>query len=294
MAKDLAQAITDTVIAELEQGRVPWRRPWSVNGLVPTSLQTGKAYRGVNALLLTLYAAAYGYDRNLWITYRQAQAMGGNVRKGEKAVDVIFWKKVDGKKDEATGEKTRGFMIMKSFAVFNVAQCDGLVIPEKFEAPKHNWQGSDAVERIVNGYPNAPKIIHAAQGRAYYEPAADTVTLPPRESFPTPADYAETLFHELTHSTGHADRLNRFNDTEQPAVFGNEPYAREELVAELGAMMLLTMAGIEPDTKNSASYIGGWLTKLGNDKNLIVQAAQRASKAVEWITDPTEDEDGEE
>lgn len=286
--KDTAQLITDTVIAELEKGRIPWRRSWSVNGLVPTSLQSGKAYRGINALMLTIYASVYGYERNLWVTYKQAQALGGNVRKGEHAVEVVLWKKVSGKTDEEG--KARDFMLMKSFPVFNIAQCDGLTIPEKFSVPSFTWSENDAVQAIVNGYKNPPVIEHKAQGRAYYTPATDRLTMPPKSAFPTAAEYAETLFHELVHSTGHDSRLKRFSENEQPAMFGSEPYAREELVAELGAMMLLTAAGLEPDTTNSAAYIGGWLTKLADDKNLIVQAAQRASKAVEYITGPTAEE----
>ena len=288
--RDTAQEITDLVVAQLEQGVAPWRRPWSVNGLEPTSLQTGKTYRGINALLLSMFLNAGGYDRNLWVTYRQAEALGGNVRKGERGYPVVFWKKVQG--DDVEGEKVgKSFMIMKSFTVFNVAQCESLTLPEKYATPAFTWEGNDeSVQAILAGYTDAPKLKHKAQAQAFYVPGTDTVTMPPREAFPTVEDYAETLFHEMTHSTGHKSRLDRFTDTDEPAVFGSESYAREELVAELGAMMLLSRAGLQADVTNNAAYIGGWLKRLQDDKRLIIQAAQRADKAVAWITKSAEGE----
>lgn len=284
MARDIAQEVTDRIVAELAKGIVPWRKPWTVKGLFPTSLQTGKAYRGINALLLSFEAQVKGYGQNLWATYKQANALGGSVKKGEKGTHVVFWRITPDTVD-ASGEITqKGFPMLREFVVFNVAQCENLTIPPRFEAPVRTWSDSEALDRIVAGYANAPAIKHAASEGAFYVPATDSITLPPKDSFGSLTGYADTLLHELTHSTGHASRLNRFDDNNQPARFGSPVYAKEELVAEIGSMMLMGHAGLEPDTENTAAYIGSWLKALQNDKRLIISAAQQASKAVALIT----------
>jgi antirestriction protein ArdC len=220
------------------------------------------------------------YTQNLWVTFKQAKALGGSVRKGEKSTSVIFWTKVT--KEEAEDEKM--FMVARAYHVFNVAQCEGVKIPEKFLTSEEiTWTPSEGLERIVAGYAGGPEINHREQARAFYDPAVDKITLPPKSAFDSETGYAETLLHELTHSTGHESRLNRFTGEDKPAFFGSEPYAREELVAELGAMMLMSEAGIEPVIGNAAAYIDSWLKALKDDKNLIIQAAQRAAKATDHI-----------
>jgi antirestriction protein ArdC len=283
-----AEDITARIIAQLEKGVIPWRKPWSIAGHGPTSLQTGKPYRGINALLLSLYAAEGGFDSHLWITYKQAQALGGNDRKGEKGFPVVFWRKVEGE-DRKTGEE-RSFMLMRHFTVFHVSQCDGITIPDRFAPKPRAWSDSEALDRIAAGYVGGPAIPYATQddayylpADAYYLPAQDRIILPPRDAFPTLAGYAETLLHEMTHSTGHASRLGRFSEEEGPSHFGSPNYAREELVAEIGAMMMMGEAGIEPDLAQGAAYIGGWLRALENDSRLIITAAQRAAKATALI-----------
>lgn len=287
-SKELAESVTALVIKQLEEGTIPWRKPWNTNGLVPTSLQSGKPYRGINHLILQMMMQMHGYERNLWVTYKQAQALGGNVSKGEKGTEVILWKPLE-VKDKNDPDAKKKVLMMKSFHVWNVAQCENLTIPEKYNT-ESNWVGHTA-EEIWAGYENAPSLTHEVQGRAFYSPTLDSITLPPKSAFPTEADYAETLFHEMTHSTGHKDRLNRFTDTEKPKAFGDDKYAREELVAEIGAMMLLSHAGLHVDTDNSAAYIKSWISALNNDHNLIIQASQRASKAFDWITNSKKEEE---
>jgi len=279
----VAQEVTDRIMAALESGIVPWRRPWAVEGLVPTSLQTGKPYQGINVMLLSLHMMTNPeYTQNLWVTYKQAQALGGNVRKGEKSVGVMFWSKVTPKDKDNTNAKD--FMMARGFNVFNVAQCENLEIPEKYTVKREmQWTPSEGLERIADSYAGAPPISHQAQGRAYYDPIADSITMPPREAFDTLSGYAETLLHELTHSTGHASRLDRFKGDDKPHGFGSRPYAREELVAEIGAMMLMSHAGIEPEIDNGAAYIASWLKALDGDKSLVITAAARAQKAVNHI-----------
>lgn len=299
-----AEEITNLILAELEKGVIPWRKPWTISGLAPTSLQTGKPYRGINALLLSLEAHAKGYDSHLWITYKQAQAMGGNIAKGSKGTRVVFWKKLEGKlspeqlegakEGELTLPKNSGVMMMKSFTVFHFSQTEGLELPAKYAPKPRLWDDSEAIGKLWEGYANAPELVHAAQGQAFYTPSADRITLPPKEAFPTLRDYAETLFHEATHSTGHASRLDRFSKGEEkPAPFGSDRYAREELIAEIGACMLMSHAGIEPDQANAAAYCGSWLKVLGDDKRLIITAAQRAAKAFDHIVGKPAEENQE-
>ena len=286
-SKELAESVTALVIKQLEEGTIPWRKPWNVNGLVPTSLQSGKPYRGINHLILSIMMQMHGYERNLWVTYKQAQALGGNVSKGQKGTEVILWKPLE-VKDPLDPDAKKKVLMMKSFHVWNVAQCENLTIPEKF-LPNGEWTGTTA-ESVFAGYVNGPSLSHTPQARAFYSPALDAINLPPKEAFANESDYAETLFHEMTHSTGHESRLNRFTDKEQPSHFGTDPYAREELVAEIGAMMLLSHAGLTVDHANSAAYIKSWINVLNNDHNLIIQASQRASKAVDMILGTTKEE----
>lgn len=294
MSRDIAQEVADSIIAQLEKGTVPWRKPWNVGGLMPTSLQTGKAYQGINSLILTMIMQDKGYDRNLWATYKQAQALGGNVKKGEKSTLVVYWSKVNAKAKEE-GDKARSFMMLKFFHVFNVNQCENLTIPAKYDSVVSNpLTIGEAVTKIWDGYPNRPILNHQVCDSANYRPSLDVLTLPPIASFPTEVAYAETLFHEMTHSTGHESRVNRFKEEgDAPRPFGSPVYAREELVAELGAVMLAGHAGLEFDLANSAAYVENWLSALKNDKNLIIQASQRANKAVQYILGKTESEEVE-
>lgn len=283
--RDIYQEVTDRIIGCLEQGTAPWRNPirrGSGDGW-PKNLESGKRYRGINVFLLGLRAWESGYSSDYWVTFNQAKAKGGQVRKGEKGSLVTFFKMYS-TKDRKTEEEIE-VPVLKHFIAFNVEQVEGIEIPD-VPAPDANaipFEPLDEAERIVLGYKSKPLITHDGGNRAFYRPGTDTVHMPRPERFDNRESYYSTLFHELSHSTGHSDRLNRGLDTEL-APFGSPDYSREELIAEMGAAFLCAVSGISPPTiEQSASYLQGWINVLKGDKRLVVGAAGAAQKATDWI-----------
>ncbi len=269
------EQITERIIALLEKGTVPWRKPWNVKSGIPRNLVSGKPYRGINVFLLH----AMHYESPFWLTFKQAQELGGTVRRGAKACPVVFWKKFE-VEDQQTGEKEK-VRLMRLYHVFNVAQCDGL-IRESVPVVETPLNTPTKPEEIVAFMPKRPEIKHGMRG-AYYSPGADMVAMPERARFETEAGYYATLFHELIHSTGHTSRLSRPTLTES-AGFGSNPYCKEELIAEMGAAFLCGQAEIAEQTlENSAAYLKSWMEQLQNDKTLIVQAAAQAQKAADFV-----------
>jgi antirestriction protein ArdC len=266
--------ITERIVAMLEKGTVPWRKPWQAKSGFPRNLVSGKPYRGINVFLLH----ALSYESPFWLTFKQAQELGGNVRKGEKACPVVFWKQLE-VEDKTTGETEKVPMLRFNY-VFNVAQCDGLKnIPAPVETPA---TVSTKPEAILENMPHRPAIKHGMT-KAFYSPSEDYVGLPNRDRFDSEAGFFATAYHEIVHSTGHASRLNRPTLTESQG-FGSNPYCKEELIAEMGAAFLCGQAGIAESTiENSAAYVQNWLEQLQNDKKLIVQAAAQAQKAADFI-----------
>lgn len=276
---DVYEEVTDRIIAALEEGTVPWRRPWVASADSHRNPVSGTEYRGVNPFLLELTAWERGYSDPRWLTFKQAKTAGGCVRKGEKSTQVIFWKMLRGK-DKDTGEE-RTIPMLRHYRVFNVAQVDGLEL-EQAETIA-TFDPIERADQIIAAMPNAPTIGHGGN-RAFYHPALDAVQLPAREQFESPEAYYSTAFHELTHSTGHESRLNRDEVAGRGRHgFGSEPYAGEELVAELGAAMVGARANIAPRTDQSAAYIAGWLRALRDDRKLLVSAAGRAQRAADYI-----------
>lgn len=281
------EIVTQQILEQLERGVVPWARPWKVDGLAPANLATRRAYRGINVILLGLRAATTPW----WLTFRQAKELGGRVRAGAKSAPVIFWRWAD-KSTSAPAEDLGGdeqraerrVPVLRYYSVFNLDQVEGIE-PAKLPSP-----GAAAPELVATAeealaaFPSPPAIEHLAQPQAFYRPATDTVTMPLRSAFVSPAAYYSTLFHELVHSTGHVSRLARPGfEKNHAAPFGSDAYAREELVAELGAAFLCGEAGIDPDIPNSAAYIDHWRDKLSRDPRLVVLAAQQAQKAADHI-----------
>ncbi len=283
MKTDAFQVITDRIIGLLEQGVVPWQKPWRGGAMMPKNLVSKRDYRGVNVFLLD----AMSYQSPFWLTFNQAKDIGGHVKKGEHSCPVVFWKWLD---VEAPGEPTgrKKVPFLRYYSVFNVAQCEDMPqdrIPALNAGEREHCPIADA-ERIVANMPQKPEIRHGG-GRACYSPAFDRVDMPKPETFRSGQDYYSVLFHELTHSTGHQSRLNRkgfsASDGEWSA-FGSTPYAREELVAEMGAAFLAGQAGIvERTIENSAAYVQSWLQRLKDDNRLVVQAAAQAQKAADFI-----------
>lgn len=281
--RDVYQEITDRIIAHLEAGQLPpWRQPIQRAGgdPFPKNLATGKSYRGVNIWMLGLTAWAMGYESQHWLTFNQAKALGGQVRKGEKGSLVTFWKQYE-KTDKATDEKTV-LPVLRHYVVFNVEQIDGVAAPDILQVDPADFSPLAEADKILAGYAGAPPIEHKGS-RAAYLPKADKIVIAQPARFESPEAYYTTLFHELTHSTGHSSRLGRGID-EVLAPFGSPDYSKEELVAEMGAAFLAAVAGISPPTiEQSAAYLQGWLREFKNDKKLIVQAAGQAQKAADHI-----------
>src|SRR6266436_4390091 len=266
------EIITNQILAELEKGEVPWRKPW--HSLPPANLITKKAYRGINVFLLWFA----GYGSQFWLTFNQAKQLGGNIRKGEHGTKIIFWKCNTRETESADGEiEERKSAFLRYYTVFNLQQTEGLKallrLPPAFPI--------ESAEEIVQGMPNPPAFEQ--DSRAAYIPSRDAVTMPSRAAFETQAEYYSTLFHELTHSTGHAKRLGR-EGIEKIQPFGSEDYSKEELVAEMGSAMLCGVAGIEQATiSNSAAYLQSWIKRLKAESRLVVSAASAAQKAADYI-----------
>lgn len=271
--KDVYEAITEGMLEVIEkEGLAPWQKPWA--GGMPKNLVSGKPYRGINVFILAMQPFGSAY----WLTFKQAKARGGSVRKGEKGTKILFWRFVE-KTDKETGEKER-IPFARVYTVFNVEQCEGV------EYPEHQATGeAEAIEecdRLVSLYADAPPIMHGGD-RACYSPGKDEIRMPKRETFVSSEAYYGTLFHELGHSTGHGSRLNR-DEVTNLTFFGSHSYSVEELVAEFTSAFLCGMAGIHPAIKeNQAAYLKGWVSKLKDKPKWLVQAAQRAQKAADWV-----------
>lgn len=273
------EVITNRIIEQLEQGVAPWQKPWSARGDagLPHNFATKKAYRGINVWMLT----CTGYPSPAFLTFKQAQDLGGTVRKGEKGYPVVFWK-FGQNEDKSTGE-IKDYAMCRYYTVFNIAQCDNIQIDLPAPSDVPEVPAIDCCESIVANWQGKPTIDHGSNRGAFYQPSCDRVSMPARDLFVNSEEYYSTLFHELTHSTGHKSRLNRSTITEM-APFGSCNYSREELIAEMGAAFLCGFAGIENKTiDNSASYIAGWLRKLRDDHKLVITAAQQAQKACDLI-----------
>lgn len=273
------RVVSDRITALLEKGVVPWQQNWNSNQQPPQNLVSRKPYRGINILLLN----SMGYASLYWVTFKQAQELGGYVKQGQKGCPVIFWRSIEVQNRE-TGE-TEHVPLLRYYTVFNLTQCEGIAAPAA-ENQIADHTPVQAAEKIVAGMPKCPEIQHGLN-RAFYSPVKDTVGMPQREQFKSAEDYYSVLFHELTHSTGHQSRLNRKGVSRSEgklAAFGTDPYAKEELVAEMGAAFLCGQAGIvERTMDNSAAYIASWLERLKNDSKLVVQAAAQAQKAADFI-----------
>lgn len=274
------QLVTDKIIEKLEEGCVPWRKTWSSEA--PKNLVSGKEYRGINPFLLD----SMGYASPYWLTFKQAKQLGGYVNKGERSTPVVFWKSWSNleQNDEGKLEETSRF-VLRYYSCFNLEQCTlpPEEVPETDPTTRH-FDPIPKAQSIVEAMPSAPEITHNSQ-RACYSPILDIVNMPKPESFDAPAAYYSTLFHELTHSTGHESRLNREGITEANH-FGSHDYSKEELTAEMGAAYLSGHCSLVDQTlDNSASYIAGWLKRLRNDPKLVVQAAGKAQRAADYILD---------
>lgn len=272
---DLYQSVTDRIVAALEAGTVPWVKPWRNDrsgGALPHNAVTRRAYHGINVALLWMQEAAAGYATPQWLTFKQAADLGGNVRKGEKGTQIVFWRFQD-VKDSQTGE-IRTVPMLRSYYVFNVAQCDDIELPTRrsVRAPIE----PTAIDALIAK--TGASITHGGDV-ACYSPSRDSINMPRREAFKDLQAYHATLLHELTHWTSHKDRCAR----ELGKRFGTEAYAAEELIAEMGSAFLCSHLGVPLEGLQHADYLANWLQVLRHDKRAIFTASTAAQKACDYI-----------
>ncbi|HCY54780.1 MAG TPA: antirestriction protein ArdC [Oceanicaulis sp.] len=281
---DIYEEITNKIISQLEDGRLPWVQPWARNGnssvAMPLNASTGRTYSGINILLLWGAAIERGFAGQSWLTFRQALSLGGNVRKGERGTTVVYADKFvpQSEKDRAlqSGDEPSAIPFLKRFTVFNADQCEGL--PEHI-APQAPPVPEGLIDPTVHAIISATGIDFRIGGdRAFYVPRHDYVQVPPPQAYFDTIDWHRTALHELGHATGHPSRLDR----DLSGSFGCRKYAFEELIAEMTAAFTCAALGIEPTVRH-ADYIGSWLEVLREDKRAIVRAASQASKAADWI-----------
>jgi len=281
---DIYSEVTSRIISTLEKETIPWHQPWTGGSSGCISYATGKPYSILNHILL-------GGQSGEYITFKQCSLAGGHVRKGERSKMVCFWKPFETVNDE-TGEIEQHFYL-RYYNVFHLSQCVGVEPRWAVSVTQQisDLQPDDAAEAIVQDYiARSGVILRITQSdKAYYKPSTDEVVVPQLSQYMQVSEFYSTLFHELTHSTGHHSRLNRISDV---AAFGSEQYSREELTAELGAAFLVNHCHIECEASfdNSAAYIAGWLKALKDDKRLIISAAGAAEKAVALILNRKDDE----
>ncbi|MDW3650999.1 MAG: zincin-like metallopeptidase domain-containing protein [Bacteroidia bacterium] len=281
---DVYQFITDQIVKALEQGRIPWRKTWQGVGYARNYV-TKHIYTGINAILTNLSP----YEVPYFITLKQANALGGKVRREAKSLPIVYWKisykdqegNIVVDEDRFGQDDLTKLFFARYYRVFNISDIEGI----DFQLPEtpHTHDQLDQCERIIASIPNPPTIRFGGS-EPYYAPPIDTVQMPVLNQFESPEAYYATFFHELVHSTGHVSRLMR-EEVMGTVKFGSLIYSQEELTAEIGAAFLCRVVGIDnPATfTNSTAYIQGWLSKLKDDKKFIFQAASKAKRAVEYI-----------
>lgn len=272
--RDHYQEVTDQIIAALEAGTLPWRRPWDPDKAggpaMPCNAATGQRYRGINVLTLGMSGLAFSSADPRWATYKQAENRGWQVRKGERGTTGYFFKRLelrDDSRPEGEEDAVRCIPLLRAFSLFHASQIDGVpdyVSPTIEEAP---WRAPEAAETILA---NSGAVVRIGGERAFYSPVTDHIQMPPQSAFATAAGYCGTLVHEMSHWSGAPTRLNR----DLRNSFGSHDYAREELHAEIGQMMVCAETGIAGDDfSNNAAYIASWLEKLRSDRKEIFRAA---------------------
>lgn len=290
MSNKIAEIVSEKVIAKLEQGIIPWKKPWSVNDDLPRNVISNKVYRGVNVWLLMFE----GYNNPFWLTFKQVTELGGKVKKGAKSTMIIYWNFKVFEDSNSKGELVaKSIPFLKYYNVFNIEQTEGCNFPahiQEYFDNKNNkipteFNPVEKAETIFEGYKTKPNVTNMVIDRAFYSLTKDEIILPPKTSFTTNAHYYGTLFHELGHSTGHPKRLNRKTLIEANTRTKDHMYSKEELVAEMTSSMLLATAGLfsEELENNTVGYVQSWLSALKNDTNLFISACQMAQKATDYI-----------
>lgn len=284
------QIVTDKVLAMIDSGVAPWKRPWKVGAGKQRSIDMiskGTYYNGINQFMLSMTASLNGWS-NVWMTFNMIKARGGKIKEGEKGSCAYFYKLVQ--RDNAiTGDPEYSHPIFRFFLVFNLDQVDGIVVKGVNDGSVNVPDTLPAPQSIVDGYQNAPEIRFGGD-RACYSPTIDKINMPALEAFDTVENYYATLFHEMAHSTGHLTRLNR-KEIMDPIKFGSHDYSLEELVAELTSVYLCDSCGISNNRtlESAAGYLAHWHAALKNDPSMFATAASRAQKAATHILGKVEE-----
>jgi antirestriction protein ArdC len=281
---DLYDEISNRIIAELEAGRVPWVQPWRTSTTAPIGLPknaaTGRAYSGINVLILWGTLATAGFGQQCWLTFRQAVSLGGHVRRGERGTTVVYADRFvpedEQRRVAETGDDPRAIRFLKRFTVFNVAQCDGL--PDEMSAVVSPVEPSLIEPRVMALIKATGIEFRIGGSRAFYMPSQDYVQVPPPQAYFVPIDWHRTALHELAHGSGAPHRLNR----DLTGCFGSRTYAFEELVAEMTAAFCCASLGIVPTVRHT-DYIGSWLDVMRESNRAIIRAASLASKAADYL-----------
>jgi antirestriction protein ArdC len=279
----LYQEITDRIIAELEQGRVPWVQPWNAAATplgLPKNAATGRAYTGINVLILWIACIERGFSGHNWLTFRQALKLGAHVKKGEKGTTVVYADRFIPYRERTraaeTGDQPEAIPFLKRFTVFNADQCEGL--PAEIAPPPAPPAGDLVLPQAEALIRATGADIRIGGNRAFYVPSADYIQVPPPSAFFEAINWHRTVFHECGHWTGHESRLNR----DLSGSFGSSSYAREELVAEMTGAFVCAALSIVPTVRH-ADYLGSWLEVLREDNRAIIRAASAASKAADYL-----------
>lgn len=263
--KNVYEIITERFIDSLKEGKIPWRQSWK--GTLPTNLVSGKKYNGINQLILMMSSS-----ESYFVTYKQCKKLGGNIKKGSKGLPVTYWNFIE-REVLKDGKKIKEEIpFLRYYTVFPISCTEG--IEDKIPQGKENEE-IESCEELVKRH-----NIKFGFGEPSYRPKSDVINMPPIGNFKSSAEYYGVLFHEMVHWTGHDSRLKR-NLSGQV----NDDYAKEELVAEIGAAFLRTIMGIDNDIiiENEKAYIQGWISKLENDPKLIICASTKSKKASEFI-----------
>lgn len=284
---DLYEVITNKILDEIEKtGKLNWVKEWKTRkSASPMNGITRKPYEGINFFLLSMAE----YNSPYWLTYKQVEQLGGNVRKGEKSTMIVFWKmNTYTKTNVATNEEeTKNVPLLRYYNVFNVEQCENITIEDNATPIEYNDnERIEIAEKICYDYQRREDITYFIKesDRAYYTPAKDSITMPLIEQFSSSENFYSTFFHEMGHSTGHKNRLNR-KEVNEVSYFGSCDYGLEELTAELTASFLCAEIGIsnENTERNSIAYLKNWKNAIKGDKKLFLMASQRASKSAKYI-----------
>ena len=276
MIKNIYEMVTARIIEQLEQGIIPWHKPWTGTAGA-WSRSTGKPYSLLNQWLM---------PQGEYATFNQIKKEGGKVKKGENGYPVVFFKPTVIETEDKNGEKVKKTVpLLKYYTVFNISeQVEGLEVKHSKETVERHHEPLAELEAIKTDYlkRSGVEFYNLEQDKAYYSPVDDSIVLPLVEQFDSIEEYYSTAFHEMAHSTGHSTRLNRLNKL---AAFGSDDYGKEELIAEITAAAVLNEAGIETEKtiKNSAAYVQNWANAIKGDVKLIVHASSKAQKAFEMI-----------